>query len=434
MIDKIKSILSTIENIDEYKIIENKIDSGELFFIRKNLDMNRAKTVHSFSVTIYKDFEENGVTYRGSSTTTIHPTMSDEEVLISLKDAAFAAGFIKNEYYPLAEPSESLQFKTESNLSKAPIESWLPKITEAIYKEDIQDNGCINSTEIFLSKTYNRIVNSKGIDVSYEGFKGEVEFITDWKESDESIELYKHFSFSEFHPEDIETIVSSQLKISRERAIAKTTPMINKINVLLTGTPVQEIFNFYYMQASAQNIYNNISDAKLNENIQGEQIEGDLVSITLDPALENSTNSSPYDSDGFPLRTVKIFEDGVLKRYWGDVRHCHYLNITPTGIIRNIIVEGGKNSAEAFRKEPYLELVAFSDFQMDDLTGDFGGEIRLGWYFDGKNTIPVTGGSISGNIKEIQRNIYFSKEIQKNNNFWGPKTIKLPQVSVSGIS
>ena len=85
------------------------------------------------------------------------------------------------------------------------------------------------------------------------------------------------------------------------------------------------------------------------------------------------------------------------------------------------------------KASPYIELVSFSDFQMDTMTGDFGGEIRLGWYFDGENTVSITGGSISGNIKEVEKEMYFSSETQKLNNFLGPKTIELSNVSLAGI-
>ena len=72
-------------------------------------------------------------------------------------------------------------------------------------------------------------------------------------------------------------------------------------------------------------------------------------------------------------------------------------------------------------------------FQMDPLTGDFGGEIRLGWYFDGEVTKPITGGSISGNIKEVESEMYLSSETQRSNNFSGPKTIELHNISLAGI-
>jgi PmbA protein len=433
MLDLIKKLLSDNKTIDGFKIVENKIESGELFFVRKGLDMNRAKEVHRFTLTVYKDFEEDDTKYKGSSTTTIHPTMSEEEIKTAIDDAALAASFVKNEYYPLAKPAKTAPLQTASNLCSQPIEAWLPKIAEAVYKADVLENGWVNSTEVFLNKVYTRIVNSEGIDVLFESYKGEVEFITDWKENGQEVELYKRYNFSEFDAEALTEMVAEQLNISRDKALAKSTPALNKFTVLLTGKPVEEIFSYYYMQSGAQNIYNHAANAELNKNIQGDEVKGDLVNITLDPQLQNSTNSTPYDNDGFPLQPVKLFENGVLKNYWGDIRHSHYLDVQPTGVIRNMVVEGGNLSEEDFKKEPYLELVAFSDFQMDSLTGDFGGEIRLGWYYDGKKITPVTGGSISGNIKEAQKNICLSKELQKDNGFYGPKTIKLENISVSGV-
>lgn len=433
MIDKIKNMLSGIKDISGYKIEETKIEAGELFFVRQGLDMNRAKAVHNFTVTVYKDFQEGATKYRGSSSTSIHPTMKDEEILENLRDISFAAGFVKNEYYPLAKADTLSPISATSNLSDAPLETWLPKITAAVYKADTFENGWVNSTEVFLNKISTRIINSEGIDVEFESYKGEVEFISDWNENNENVELYKRFNFSDFQPDSVTDIVSEQLKVSRDKAIAKPTPALNKFTVLLSGKPVEEMFNFYYIQAGASNVYNHTSTAELEKNIQGVEVAGDLVTITLDPTLENSTHSVPYDSDGFALQPVKIYENGILKNYWGDVRHCHYLSVKPTGNIKNMVIQGGHKSLDEFKQEPYLELIAFSDFQMNPLTGDFGGEIRLGYYFDGTTSMPVTGGSISGNIKEVQKNMYLSKELQKNNGFYGPKTIKLTNVSVSGI-
>ena len=167
--------------------------------------------------------------------------------------------------------------------------------------------------------------------------------------------------------------------------------------------------------------------------IQGEDVNGDLITMTLNPFMKNSTFSGSFDGDGFPLEPVTILENGVLKRYIANTRYAHYLNVEPTGNIDNIIVSGGSKTVNDLKKEPYLETAAFSDFTVDDLTGDFCGEIRLAWYFDGENIIPVTGGSISGNINELQNEIFLSKELQKDNNFEGPKVVKLLNVTVAGI-
>jgi len=419
--------------IDDFKIIENKITASELFFVKKGLDMYRTKDVHNFSITIYKNFEEEGVSYTGSSSAIIHPTMSDEEILQVIEEVSLAASFIKNKYYPLLEPSHKTQPQIISNFSEKPLNEWLSTLTSAIYNSDTCDSGGINSSEIFLNKVYTRIVSSTGIDVFYTTYKGELEFITNWKEDTEEIELYKHIDFSEMDYALIDEKVKEMLIISKEKAIASPTPALGKYNILLNGTPVIELLNYYVSQASAKTVYNGMSLAKLGENIQGDDVQGDLITLTLDPFMKNSTKSSPYDSNGFPVNSVKIFNGGVLNMYHGDLRHCHYLNVEPTGNISNFVIEGGSYSIADFKMEPYLEIIAFSDFQMDTLTGDFAGEIRLGWFFDGTNTIPVTGGSISGNIKKLQKQMYLSKELQKDNNFIGPKIVKLINVNVTGI-
>jgi predicted Zn-dependent protease len=433
MIEKIRSFLKSCIKIDGYTVVEHKINSSEFFFIKKRLDMDRGKNINNFNITVYKNFEEGNIKYTGSSSAIIHPTMSDKEILEVIDEVALAAIYIKNKYYPMVEPSDIVQPEITSNFSEKALNQWLPTITGALYKSDIYDKGCINSSELFLNKIYTHIINSKGVDISYTTYNGEIEFITNWKAGDEEIELYKHMDFSDMDSDLIEEKVKEMLIFSSEKAIASPTPALLKHTVLLTGAPVIELLNYYLDKSSAKSIYNGMSTAKLGENIQGDDAKGDLITLTLDPFMNNSTKSCPYDADGFPVNSVEIYKKGVLSKYHGDVRHCHYLNIEPTGSISNFIIEGGAYSIFDFKMVPYLDIVAFSDFQIDDLTGDFGGEIRLGWYFDGANTIPVTGGSISGNINDLQKEMYLSKELQRDNNFVGPKTVKLLNVSVAGI-
>lgn len=434
MLGRIKNILSNIDGIDAWKIVEKTIESKELFFIKKELDMNRGKDVTNITLTIYKDFEEEGKKFRGSSTINIHPTMSDEEIANEIKDALYAGGFVKNEYYPLANPVNEIPQKLESRFNKDSMSNWITKLTQDIFIRDKYDNGWINSAELFLDKIKVRIVNSEGIDVSYDTYRGQLEFITNWKEGEsEEVELYQDILFSDYDANLIPNAVDEMLKISKDKAVAKPTPKLNNIPVILSGEPVNTIFKYYYNKACGRLIYEHISTAKVGESIQGDDVKGDKINMILDPYLENSTFSAPYDEDGFLLKKVTVYEDGILKRYWSDLRHAYYLNIEPTGVIRNIVINGGKKTLEDLKKGAYLELKSFSDFQIDTITGDFAGEIRLGWYNNGNEIVPVTGGSISGNINEVHKEMYLSKELQKRNNFLGPVSIKMFNVNIAGV-
>lgn len=432
MLEDIISILKENKQISGWKINEKLTESVELFFIKKSLDMDRAKSVSHLSITIYVDFEEDGTLYRGSSSSEIHPTMTKEEIIKTVDRLAFAASLVKSKYYPLATPSKVKPVLTSSNLASKPLNEWIPDITKAIFSADVYDKGGINSAELFLNKVSYRIFNSEGINVNFSGFNGTLEFITNWKESSEEIELYRNLDFSSFDPECIKEEVENMLRECRDKSIAKPTPAIKDIPVLLTGETVRELFTYYNNQSNASAVYNKISTMKVGDSVQGDNVLGDKITLVLDPTLDNSTYSAPFDEDGFPLAKAEIFKDGVLERYWGNVRYSHYQNIVPTGNIRNFVVSGGSKSAAELKKKPYLELIAFSDFQMDSFTGNFAGEIRLGYYYDGNTTIPVTGGSLSGNIKKVHNNMYLSKELQQENNFVGPVTIMLNGVSIAG--
>ncbi|MDR3596738.1 metallopeptidase TldD-related protein [Clostridium sp.] len=433
MLDKIKQILKDNKNINGYKIVENEVEAIELFFIKKNVDMDRAKDVQHFKVTVYKDIEENGEKYKGLATTNIHPTMSNEEIDKAINEALFAAQYAKNPYYPLVKPVSKYKSMAPSEFSKENLHYWINEVTKAVYINDNYEKGGINSCEIFLNKVYTHIVNSEGVDAESLGYECMVEFITTWQEDGEEVELYKCLNFSELDVEGVAREVENMIKICRDKAIAKSTPSVEKASVLFTGKSVQDLFSFYYSKSSAIAIYKNESTWKVGDKIQGEEVKGDLITMTLDPFMKNSTCSASFDGDGFPLELVTIVENGVLKRYIADNRYAHYLNVEPTGSINNIVVSSGSKTIEELKAEPYIEAAAFSDFTMDELTGDFCGEIRLAWYFDGKDTIPVTGGSISGNINELQNQMFLSKEIEKHNNFEGPKVVKLLNVTVAGV-
>jgi len=432
VLDRIKQILID-NNVNGYKIVENIVEANELFFIKKNVDMDRAKDVHHFKVTIYKDIEENGNKYKGSASVNIHPTMSKAEIEKAIGDALFAAQFAKNPYYPLVKRAEKYKLLKPSNFSKETLSYWVNEITKAVYKNDNYEKGGINSCEIFLNKVYTRIVNSEGVDAESTDYECMVEFITTWKESGEEVELYKCLNFAELDAEEVAKEVENMINICREKAVAKSTPSVEKTSVLFAGEAVKDLFSFYYAKSNAVAIYKNESTWKIGDKIQGEDVKGDYITMIIDPFLKNSTHSGSFDEDGLPLAPVTILEDGVLKRYIANNRYANYLKVEPTGDIRNIVVSGGSKSLEEMKIEPYIETVAFSDFNVDDLTGDFCGEIRLAWYFDGKNTIPVTGGSISGNINELQNQMFLSKEIEVHNNFEGPKAVKLLNVTVAGV-
>lgn len=423
MIEIIINALKKV-SISKYKINVDKVESIELFFIKNQLDMNRRKDVTHYKVIVYRDFEEYNKKYTGSANVDIYPTMTVEEIEEALKDGLYAAGFVKNQFYPLVAGEKSQCITIPSKFDGHSLEEAVMDMKKALYCNDIYEDGGINSSEIFLNKTTSRIINSEGVDISFVKYTSEIECITQWLE-EQDVELFNVFRYSELDTNLISEDVKDAIELTKWRVKAKNAVKTGNYRVLLRKAALKSFFEYYIDNATANSVYNKLSKFNVEESVQGSVIKGDRVNITL-------MSSVPYDEDGFKLEEIKIIEDGTLKAFFGSKRFCHYLDIKPTGVLDSVKVSLGEKSEEEMKKEPYLELLAFSDFQMDSLTGDFAGEIRLGFLYDGEKVTPVTGGSMSGNISDFHENMFFSKEEYKEDRFIGPKILELLNVNISG--
>ena len=427
MKEKIVKLLKENKDLSSYSIVLSNTVSKEAFFVKDKLDMNRGKEVFHVLLTVYKDFELDGKKYRGSASCKISPQDTDEVIGQKIGDSVFAAGFVKNEWYPLPKNEKC---KVDNKIEHKELLDSILKMKNSVYAKN-ETKANINSVEFFASSTYIEVVNSEGVDVSFVENKNIAEVITDAKGAEE-VEIYGCESYGKLDDALLKEVVQEQLHNTSERAIATKATHINSINVILRGSAVPSFFDFYITQTSSSNVYSGQSRAKRGENFQGE-VKGDVLNINLEPNLENAVNSASYDKEGNHLKHTVLYENGVVKTYHGGMRHAHYLGIEPTGNIPNFEVASGSLFYETDMKaKPYIEILMFSDFFMDATTGNFGGEFRLARYFDGKETHIITGGSISGNMFKVQSEMYFSKEIMIKDGYKGPKAVFLPNMEIVG--
>jgi len=429
-------LLETLKSFPgvEYLIRETKIHRVESYNIKKQSEMGREIETSLISLTIYVTFEGEGKKCRGSYNTEIHPGTSADELKSIIKEGVYAAGFVKNDYYPLVMPSPFQPVKTmELNTAKA-----LADLQTAFFASDKHSRGHLSYSEFFITRSDVRIINSNGIDVSYTTHSAFIETAVHMPTADGGeIEICEAYRFS---LDDVSRAVSmlqdrvaNLFTVAEKKAAAKPTPSVGDINILLSGECLSTFFSYYRTCANAQMIYQKLSTFKEGTQVQGEG-ESDVITMTLEPQMEGSSHSRPYDEHGLPLESHRIIEGGKLLKYWGDTRFASYLDLPPTGNINNVRVSGGTAADADLRKKPYLELVSFSDFQVNPVTGDFGSEIRLGFYFDGRKITPVTGGSISGSMAKVQKDLRMSAQEKQYNNYIGPDTVCIRGASIAAVA
>lgn len=428
----IVEILSKHPQVDEWRINTATIHSTELFFIKDKLQMNRAKDVEHNFVTVYKNFEIEEKKYKGSSTIKINPTDNKMEIEEKINQAILAASFVKNDFYTLPMPSKKKPKKLESQFQNGDIVALLCELVKELYEQEKDTSAFVNSTEFFIDQRMNRIINSNGIDVSFESYFGMLEIITEENGETEAIELFDIVHFNDFDREFIKETIKEQLEYTSLRAKAIPMPSVKGIPVIIRGKSMNEFWDYYLTQSSASAKYQHLHENSIGDNIQGKDILGDTVSLTLKAVIPNSVHNKYYDEEGVFLKDVTVVDEGVIKNFVATNRFAYYFDLPTTGNLRNVEVKEGTQSEMELRKTPYLEVVSFSAFQMDAMTGFFGGEFRLGIYHDGQNSIPVTLGTVSANIKEAQKEMFFSKERVQSDDIITPKVVKFNKMTIVG--
>ena len=139
------------------------------------------------------------------------------------------------------------------------------------------------------------------------------------------------------------------------------------------------------------------------------------------------------DTEGSVIRDRFLIRDGVAESFWGDRQFSQYLGLEESSGLNNYRVSGGRESADDVRSGDFLEVVEFSDFQVDAMAGDIAGEIRLGYWRHGGETTVVTGGSVTGNMLEAMKTMRFSKETVQYDSAVIPAVTRLEDLRITGV-
>ena len=426
MIERIKTALARC-GIGLWRINELKEETAELFFVKKALDTRRVKDVRKYEVTVFRDVpgKEGEKPARGFAAVKLVASMDDARLDEELKGAYYAAQFAANPWFELTDPVQAPVVEKTGELAEAPLARSAGKMARALFAPDTHEDAFVNSAEIFVVRSFCRIVSSQGTDVSYTDANVNGEFVVQCK-APEDVEIHNQFEYRELDEAALSAKVSEALAFVRDRARARKVLKSGKYDLVLSGNSLAEVLDYYVSRSSAGMVYSKYSTWQRGEDVQGESA-GEKLDMTLRASV-------PYSAEGIPMSDLPLLEGGKLSAWHGPNRFCRYLGVKPTGNYDRVDCANGTVPFEELKKGPVLWAVTFSDFQMDAMSGHFGGEIRLAYLIgeDGTAT-PVTGGSVNGSILEVQKDMVFSKERYLTAAYDGPYGVRLKNVSVAGV-
>ena len=423
MTNKVINILENTTGISDWRVNTVRTESTELFFVHKNLETVRSTDTTDIKVSVYVLHDGK----LGEATFSVYSSYDDEKIAEEIEKAKKKANIIANQPYSLPE-NEVGEYASSSNFANYTPSELASLVSKACFEADNVEGGSINALEIFIYKNIVSVKNSRGIDKTQVKYRAMVEAIPTFN-GEESVELYEQYNFTEFEHKLVVEEIAKKMREVKDRYEAKVPETKLACPVVLDASELEHFFGNYIGNLNFSTVYQHSNAFSVGDDIQ-KDAKGDRITLTMCGEVKGSVRSSSFDSDGVTLMDRKIIENGKAVALFGGTRFAQYLGEKPTGNLGCISVNCGTLTDEEKASKPYFRCASMSGLQVDIYNDYIGGEVRLGYYFDGEKEIPVTGISISGKLSLALANMRLSNEAITHEGYNGPKCALLEGIEI----
>ncbi len=423
----IKMLISLLERsgADAWQVTDTKTEGREYYFIRHALDQNRIRRVEHIRVQVFKKSPDG--TSIGSAGAEIPPTADENAAQLLIRRLLSEAALLKNPIYSLQMPT-SVPDEKDAPVDPDAAAADFIRVMRSL---DEDADAFVNSYEIFSSAVTRRVINSNGIDVTCVYPQSMLETVVNARREGHEIELYRMITSGTCSREGVRSVLNTALKSGRDRLKAVPTSSLGKAALVLPARTASPVWQYYISRMNASMKYQGISDWEKGQTVIPSEC-GKTAVIRAVRKLENSSSNAGWDPEGALVRDLTIIENGRAAAWWGERQFCSYLGISDSFIPGNFAVSGGTDDEKALLSGSYLEAVDFSDFQVDPVTGSIAGELRLGYLHENDCVIPVTGGSVSGSMKDLASGLAFTSGSTLCDDLLLPRFTRIDGVSITG--
>ncbi len=408
---------------DDYRVIEINSREHQLYLLRQKTESRRTVESRYYEITVYKKHSSSGKKLQGEYTFIYKP---DTDLRFYLEQADLACDLIKNRHYALVGSTKIAEVDmldpALSNLILAG-----DQLSEVIQKYSNGPNVRLSSAELFLRRSEVTLLTSTGIEASKEKGLIELEVSLLGRKGKEEQELNFHLQRRSIGHLRLQQRLKEYCEHTRNM-LEVQVPKNGKATVAFLAPEIANLLAPVVFHSSGQARDKGISRFVLNDRIN--QDGDNTFTLKSSGLLPYGLYSEPFDDDGIPGQEHTIINQGIFKKYWATKRYADYLGVDPTGSFKNVVVEPMINTE--FSDNDYYEIVQFSDFSPDPITGDFVAEIRFAYHVrQGKKT-PIKGGSAAGNVFDSLNDLYFSQDTVFEGDYLGPRIFALRNLSISG--
>jgi predicted Zn-dependent protease len=427
MIDQIKLALKEFKV--RWKILKQVVKGNKVYLSKAGELENYAESLREeYLVTVYSK--------GGDSTFKVVDASSLKK---QIKDAIYAASLLKNPKYGLCgkQIKKAVKLVDSEVVEAKDLKKKIFGVVDSIKKEfKRKKNVKLNGVELFIDLVETDLVNSKGLKLNSKHTKMYVEaVITSFKgrKEQEHLGVLKFRRFKDFN---VKEFVDLNCRIAVDALNAKNGKTYKGAVVLRSGaldefwSPLLDI-NPAVMHCSAKLKKSGASRYNLGKEVISNVI-GDKLTIYNNALVDHNYQSYNFDSDGVVGKRVCLIKNNKFKNYLATKQFADYMKIKPSGPVGVVEVECGNRSLKSLYKGKVFEIVSFSSFTPNEVSGDFAAEVRLGYLIEKGVKKPVRGVVFTGNVFELFKNVLLSKEKVNFKGYLGPRAVRFNEGLIAG--
>ena len=437
MLNQIVEALKKRSNLAGWTVRQLKMREAQVYAVPKGLESQRSVDGERYLIDVLRNTTNaEGSPAVGSCDVSL---LHGEDIDRAIDQATLVAGLVTNPVHGLPNPAPFPDVPLcDENMQKdasTVMLSVMERIRAAAAKHpDVR----LTAAECFGRVRHTHLVNSQGIDTEQESTQINIEFVLHSQRDDRESEVFDELTRRRVSDLDIEAAIEARIQYTLDTLEASPSdswqgPVVLRGEALATflagdnliGSVIQTL-------ASAGSKYAGISPWEVGKPVFRGEVKGDPLSVWANRSLPFGSASDCFDSEGLPAQRVQLIRENEFVAFSASKRYADYLQIPATGAFGNIELPPGQTPASALLTEPYIEVVQFSWFNPDNITGDFATEIRFGYLVQNGKRKPFRGGQLVGNYLDALANVKWSAETGFFGNYLGPHTARFNLLKISG--
>lgn len=437
MLNKIVDALKGRSDLSGWTVRHFRSHGAQVYAVLERIESQRLVNVERYKIDVLcQTSDPTGKQTVGSGDITLLP---GDDIHAAIEKAVLTAGLVSNPVYtlpaPAALPDVPLIDADLQNDPSAVTKGMLESIMATASKNR---DAYLTAAECFGEIHTTHLINSRGIDAEQETTQIHVEFVLHSQRGENDVETFTEMDRRRIEDLHLENVIEQRTRHTLD--LFETTappswqgPVVLHDEVLalfVAGGGLTE--GVLQALGSAESKYAKLSPWEIGKSVFRGDVKGDPLTVWANRCIPFGTNSNRFDDEGLPAQRVPLIRENELVAFAASQRYADYLDLPATGAFGGVELPPGKVTASTLLTEPYVEIIQFSWFNPDSITGDFATEIRLGYLVENGMRKPFRGGQLVGNYLDALADVHWNSETGFFGNYLGPHTARFRDLKIVG--